>query len=275
MPCDPPLASSWKPRRSFRKSRRPRPLVGLARPSSPESSPQYRQLKTTSPWPRLPDQFCENRLGEAFGLGFDDIPLRRGRQGDAQILLQRLGPVKGHPAAVLQKRSRAPNYAGRTSPPRPRPPQIGREHHAAEIPTRLLGDGTAWPPPAVGPPVAPAPQAVLSRRPCPRRTAGRDRPAGATGAPPRSSRRWCRRQPHCGRGPCLAFPPRFRCPWRERGFGVGFHRRDGRSGCRLRWQRSRILAPSTTAAVFSVFAPKSNFRRRAMDVFLSPTKSVR
>ena len=28
---------------------------------------------------------------------------------------------------------------------------------------------------------------------------------------------------------------------RNRGFGVGFHRRDGRSGCRLRWQRSRIL----------------------------------
>ena len=50
----------------------------------------------------LADQFLVGRLDHR-GRFADDVPLGRGRQRNAQVLLQPFQPIEGQPAAVLQQ----------------------------------------------------------------------------------------------------------------------------------------------------------------------------
>ena len=71
-------------------SRQLRAQATSCRPASPISSrilTVVSSLCSTSPLGRLPDQFLEGRL-ELLGLALDDVPLGRGRQGNAQVPLQ-------------------------------------------------------------------------------------------------------------------------------------------------------------------------------------------
>ena len=85
---------------------------------------------------RLPNQLLEDRF-DVLGLGADNTPLGRGRQGSAQALLQPFISIEGHSRAVFQECDHAPDRCivpWRTRVRR----RLGREDLAAEIATQLL-----------------------------------------------------------------------------------------------------------------------------------------
>ena len=76
-------------------------------------------LYNTSPWAAWRTSSSSNRFG-ALGLGLDDVPLGRGRQGNAQALLQRFIAIQGHPRPISQQRRSCCRRSRHTSP-RPHP----------------------------------------------------------------------------------------------------------------------------------------------------------
>jgi len=84
----------------------------------------------------LPNQLDVDRL-EMFGLGMDDVPLGRGRQGNAQVPLQALEAIERHPATVLQQGNDTPRrrvVLRRAHALR----RLGRKHLAAKVAPQLL-----------------------------------------------------------------------------------------------------------------------------------------
>ena len=57
---------------------------------------------------RLPNEFFKGRL-DSFGLGVNDVPLRRSRHGNAKIRLQSFHAIERHPFSVFQQGNHAPS----------------------------------------------------------------------------------------------------------------------------------------------------------------------
>ena len=232
---------------------------------------------------RLSSHLIEDRLG-VLGLGRNNVPLRRGGQGNADVLLERFVAVERHAHPVFQQSDHAPHRGVALSLGIHPCWQICGDDHAAQAAAQLL---------------------QIIHLAAHRRLAHQSHHhAGATGVVERAL--------------CALWAGIARLERRvgdldlfRGGVGIGsvvavtlgsnglcrlgIDLDLGSGGRRLRWPATclareaslagdaAIAGPGalsagrcpTTFAVFSVFIPKSIFRSRAMVVFLSPTAKNR